>query len=345
MDKGTAIRFVSQGADIRPQDFELLPKGASFLVIDDAHDRPGIQTLLTGIAKFRPELKLILSTRSYGLNKLHDDLTQAGVAFDRDEVVKLIDLSIEDTESLAQEILTEVGSSTHHARRIAEITKDCPLATVIGSHLVGKGQIKPELLGSDEKFRAELMRSFRNVIAGQIGSSGLEAERDLLNFLAMVQPFNPADPNFQEAAVKLLNRRYDLITRDLRALEEGGILLRRGNKLRVVPDLLADYVRTDAAYDEKSKMPTGYANTLFALVQNELATNVLTNISQIDWKLSVNGVQVLLLGQVWANLKHQFSEAKIFGRSAILEPIEKVAYYQPAQALDFVHLSSGGTNG
>ncbi len=337
--KGTAVRFITQRGEVRPQDFDLLPKGFAFLVIDDAHDRSDMPFLLSGIARFRPELKLILSTRSHGLKKLQEDLSQFGITFDRDEVIKLNDLGIDEAEMLAQEILSAFGGEVDYARRIAEITSDCPLATVIGSHLVAKGKLDLNLLGNDDEFRAELMGRFRDVITGQIGYSSAEAERELLNFLAMIQPFNPGRPDFQDAVERALHRPFDSINRDLRAFEDGGVLLRRGDNLRIVPDLLADYIRWEAAYDERNRIPTGYANRIFTVVDNELATNVLINISQIDWKLSNNGAQSLLLNQVWIALLEQFKQAKIFERVAILSMIEKVAYYQPVQALEFVHLA------
>lgn len=339
INKSIKVVFVSPGTDTTPKNFELLPKGPSYLVIDNAHDRADILMILNGVARLRPEMRIIVSTRPYGITRLLDELTQAGLAYERDKLVTLSDLTVEETKNLSKEILTAVGGNTQYAQRIAEITKDCPLATVIGSQLVGRGQIRPEILNNDKEFREELMRSFRKVVTGQIGGSNAESIRDLLNFLSMVQPINFSDPNFQEAAKKMLEKPFDKIIRDIRVLEEAGVLLRRNNRLRIVPDLLADYIRADASYDEKSKRPTGYADRVFNLVQNKLATNLLANISQLDWRLSVDGIQSALLVEVWSSLKDQFKKAKIFERSAILEALGKIAYYQPSHALDFVRLA------
>ncbi|MHB8279748.1 MAG: helix-turn-helix domain-containing protein [Candidatus Humimicrobiaceae bacterium] len=339
LPKPIKVAFVSQGSDILPKDYELLPKGPSYLVVDDAHDRADMLAILSTISRRRPEMKVILSTRPYGVARLQDELTQAGVTYDHDKSVTLNDLTLEEAKSLSEEILYTVNGDTKYAQRIAEITKDCPLATVIGSQLVGKGQIQPEILNNDEEFRKHLMRSFRNVVAGQIGGSNAEAIHDLLNFISMVQPINSSDPKFQEAAEKLLERKFDKVVRDIGTLEEAGVLLRRGHRLRVVPDLLADYVRADASYDEKDKKPTGYADRVFNAAQNDLATNLLVNISQLDWRLSANGVQPMLLEEVWSNLKEQFKKAKIYERAAILLALEKISYYQPKQVLDFVRLA------
>lgn len=341
VSKTKSVRFVSPGSDVEVKDMELLPQGPSYLVIDDAHDRADILVIFSGVVRARPETKIIVSSRPYGITRLKDELTKAGITYAPEKLITLNDLSVKDAEALAVEILTDpnVNGDLQYAHRIAEITKDCPLATVIGTRLVGEGVIKPELLNNVKKFREELLRSFKNVVAGEIGGSDAGAVRELLDFLAMVQPLNPSDPNFQTTAEKLLERHFDKIIRDIGALEEAGVLLRRGSRLRVVPDLLADYIRADASYDEKNKSPTGYADRVFSLAQNELATNLLVNISQLDWRLSADGVQSSLLSEVWSNLKNQFKKAKVYERAAILDALKKVSYYQPAHAIDFVRLA------
>lgn len=339
LPKSTKVIFLSERIEVSPQDYEFLPKGLAYLIIDDAHDRADMLTILSSVVRTRPEIKMVLSTRPYGVTRLQDEMVQSGIVFDRDKSITLNDLTVEDAKNLSEEILIAVRGDKDYARRIAEITKDCPLATVVGSQLVGKGQIGPEVLNNDEEFRQQLMRSFRNIVAGQIGSSNPEAVRDLLNLVSLIQPVNSLDPHFQQASEKILDQRSDHILRNINALEDAGVLLRRGSKLRIVPDLLADYIRADVSYDEKNNKPTGYADKVFDNVQNELATNLLVNISQLDWRLSATGVQASLLGEVWANLKKQFRKAKIYERSSILSALEKIAYYQPEQVLEFARIA------
>lgn len=333
------VVFVSSGSEIEAKHLELLPQGKAFLVIDDAHDRSDMLSILSGVALTRPQMMTVVSTRPYGLTRIQDELTRSGMGYEHDGTVTLSDLSEDDAASLAKEVIEGAQGDIQYAKRIAEITKDCPLATVVGSRLVAEGSIKPDLLNNSEKFREELLRSFRNIVTGEVGGKDADAVRDLLNIIAMIQPFDPNDPNFQEAAKKVLERRFDRITRDMRALEDAGVLLRRSRRLRIAPDLLADYIRADASYDDRNKRPTGYVDTVFSVVKNDLATNLLANLSQLDWRLSADGAQTALLDEVWANLEAQFKESKIFGRQALLKALAKIAYYQPQQALKFVRLA------
>lgn len=337
LDKKVPVRFVALGTEIEPKDIELLPKGVSYLVIDDAHERHDILVIIGGIIRFRPEMKVVLSTRPYGVSHLENELTKSGVSY-ADKTITLGDLSIEDTKSLAEEILKDVSEEnvTQYAQRIAEITKDCPLATVIGSRLVGEGTIKPELLNNEKRFRERLFSTFRDVIAGEIGISTPVEIKELLDFIAMIQPINPSEQNVKEASEKILERTFDKILRDISALEDAGVLLRRGNRLRIVPDLLADFIRAEASYDDNNNTPTGYADRVFSTVQNESAKNLLINLSQLDWRLSSDGIQSQLLKEIWGKITSEVKESNNANRCEILKALKDIAYYQPAQVLELV---------
>lgn len=341
LSKTHPVRFLSAGSEVDPKDYALFPQGPAFLVIDDAHERADTIAILSTVARVRPEMKIIISSRPYGITRLKDELSRSGMSYDGEKTLSLNDLTVEDATALAEEVLSDpsVNGNKKYAARIAEITKDCPLATVVGSRLVGQGVINPELLQNVDRFRDELLSRFRDVIAGEIGGTNPEAIRELLDLLSSVQPFNPVDPKFQGAAEKILGKPYDKILKDISALEEAGVLLRRGRKLRVVPDLLSDYIRSFASYDEKNKKSTGYVDRVFKELQDDLATNMLINIGQLDWRLSADGVQASLLDEVWSSLKDQFKKARIYERAAILDAIKKVSYYQPTQALDLVRLA------
>lgn len=332
------VVFTSSSNDIKPRDFDLLPKHG-VLVMDDVHESADLSQLLTTLALVRPGLKLILSTRPYGVSQIQSDLTRSGFVVDPEATIKLNDLSVEDAKQLSEEIITEVEGDVRHAQRIAEITNDCPLATVIGSRLVASGHIKPELLNNSEEFRRHLLMTFRNIITGEIGGKNAEEVRELLDLIATIQPIDPADPAFEVVASSILGRRYDKILRDIRELEDAGVLLRRRNKLRITPDLLGDYIRADAAYDERNARPTGFVDRVFEHVKDGLATNLLVNLSQLDWRLSTTGVQTELLNSVWTELEGQFRSAGIRTRQAMLKALEKVAYYQPTQVLSFISIA------
>lgn len=339
VEPGAKVVFMAQRADPTAADLEKLPK-SGVLVIDDAHEYPDLQALLSGIIIARPRLKVLISTRPYGVTMLEDQLLQAGLSFIPEEAVKLGSMALADAEKLALEILRGNDDDGRYAHRIAEITLDCPLATVVGARLVADGEIKPEILANSDSFRRHLLRRFRDVISGKVGGvKDAEVITALLDLIAVVQPVNLEDTNFEDVAVAVLDRPYDRIVRDMRALEDAGVLIRRKSRLRIAPDLLADFIRADAAYNQNSKTPTGYVDRVFKVTKNDLATNLLANLSQLDWRLSLDGIQATLLAAIWKDLEKQFLAGDIGTREEMLKALEKVAYYQPEQAIKFARLA------
>jgi len=330
------VRFMTQKSEPTPAQIDQLPK-QGLLIIEDAHEYTDLRALLNRIAIERPRLKIVISTRQYGLSRLEDQLLDAGVMYDHDENVTIGDMKKAHTEALVKQIIPD---DEHIAERIAAITLDCPLAAVVGARLVTDGEIKPEILNNSDKFRQHIMRSFRNVITGNIGGIRDAAlVKDLLDLVALIQPINTTDPEFEKIATTILGRPYDAIIRDLSSLEDAGVVIRRKSGMRIAPDLLADFIRADANYIESTGTPTRYADRVFKSLSGELASNLMVNLSQLDWRLKADGFQGQLLDDVWGELENKFLAGDINVRIDLLGLLEKVAYYQPAQAIKFVKLA------
>jgi transcriptional regulator with XRE-family HTH domain len=335
--KFTKVLFLQTGVEVRPKDFEDLPE-IGVVVIDDAHERTDILPLLNGLLQ-KPGLKVVIGTRPYGLTRVQDELARSGADYG-DGATELNDLSEDAAQALAEEILTANQASTEHAKQIAKITKDLPLATVIGSRLVAEGKITPAVLNNSDKFRSYLLSTFRTIVEGEIGGvAGADDIRRLLDLISVIQPISLKDEAFRHAAAELLHRQINDVLRDIHALEDAGVLITRSRMTRVAPDLLADFIRAQASYNERLKEPTGYVEQVFSMVDGELATNLLVNISQLDWRLSGTGTQSELLDEAWQRVEKQFLADGIQERAQLLKALAQVGYYQPERAIKFARLA------
>ncbi|MBX6334230.1 helix-turn-helix domain-containing protein, partial [Candidatus Saccharibacteria bacterium] len=336
LPKDYKMVFLERGTNPTPKDIEQLPKRGLF-VIDDAHEFGDLSFLFGAVAR-RPYLRLLISTRPYGKTRLKDELYKAGVSVGDD--LELTDLKAEDTQALSEEIIKELGGDIKYAERIAEVTKDCPLATVIGSYLVARNNISPEILNNSNDFREYVLGRFRDIVAGDIGgTSGSRDVRELLNLVSLIQPVSLADPNFEQVATKMLNRRGDQIARDMSALEDAGVLVRHNNQLRIAPDLLADFIRAEASYLPKDRHPTKFADEVFKNVKGDLAINLLINLSQLDWRMMADGIQSAILDDIWKEIEQQFRDGGILERESILNTLEKIAYYQPERMINLARFA------
>ena len=69
----------------------------------------------------------------------------------------------------------------------------------------------------------------------------------MLRAVAALQPLRTRDGDFRDALEELTGRAFDQLVPHLSAWEDAGILLRRGQTYRVVPDLLGDALLARAA--------------------------------------------------------------------------------------------------
>ncbi len=256
--------------------------------------------------------------------------------------IGLRELSLPEVTALATEVLQAesfLGPISELAHNIAVLTRDCPLATVIGARLVARGQILPQAVASDQQFRDRLFTAFSEVLTGELCEPG---ERDvldrLLQFFALLQPLAPDGPEFDTLLQLIVGKSHAELRRPLTRLEDAGVLIRRGGLLRLVPDVLADTIAEKACIDERTGQPTGYVDELFDQLAGKALQNLLVNVGKLDWRLSntTTGTPgARLLDRVWSQMDNHLRKAGLgAARRAILETIADVAYFQPERALE-----------
>ena len=267
---------------------------------------------------------------------MRSQLTQSG--FDAHEIVAL-----PDVEELTRDEVTRLGREALGsefaglAQRLAEATWDCPLVTVVGGQLLAKKAIPPDLLERDEEFRNTVLTRFRDIIVGEVGDRiDTTLCRNLLDLIAAIQPIRLDNEQTLEHEAEFLGIDRPMLIRCLGALEEAGVLLRRGYTLRIVPDVLADHILHNASVTFQGQ-PTGYADLVFGRFAAMCPGEVLRNLSELDWRLrwSSTGASELLSG-IWQGIDQEFKEAPNSGRCIILRILEDVALYQPERTLQLV---------
>lgn len=333
----TKVRFAAREGSFQPRDLETLP-GGSLIVVDDAHDRDDVAALLFGLGR-RDDIKVVLSARPYASNKLEQDLRNAGlVTLDGVRRLELSEMGRESLELLAAQVLQRGGAPTASAKLIVDATLDSPLFTVIGARLVCEGKASPHSLKSDETARCFLLASFRDAIVGEIGEPGdRELLRELLRLVAILQPISVGDGAFSDAAASVLGHHADILIRHLRTLEEAGVLIRRGRMLRVVPDLLADFLVADACIDPQSGLPTGYADRVFAATSGDIAQHLIINVAKVDWQITrEHDVRSPVLNRIWSSLTEELLGVDAFQRVNLLDALSDISFFQPERSLRLV---------
>ena len=334
--QGMSLWFAADGVPITQDGADYLPYEPCVLVVDDAHRRSDIPALLALSRQRRHVTKLLLTCRPQAVDHLRSEITHGG--FDVQQVVFL-----PDVKELSREEVTELGRQalgpefSAFVEQLAAATWDCPLVTVVGGQLVAKKAIAPELLERDDEFRNTVLTRFRDVLVGEVGSRiDTSLCGSLLDLIAAVQPIRLDNEQTLEGEAEFLGIDRPMLLRSLGALEDAGVLLRRGNTLRIVPDVLADHILHQASVTLQGQ-PTGYADRVFARFATLCPSEVLRNLSELDWRLRWSGDDTPeLLRGIWQGVEQEFKETHNFGRCTILRILEDVALSQPERTLALV---------
>ena len=334
--KGMALWFVAEGVTLTRDSADDLPFKPCIIVVDDAHQRENLPALFALSQQRQHATKLLLSCRPQGIDYLKSQLTQGG--YDVQEVVVL-----PDVKELSREEVIELGRQALGpefaglAEQLAAATWDCPLVTVVGGQLLAKRAIAPELLERDEEFRNTVLVRFRDILVGEVGDRiDTTLCTSLLDLIAAVQPVRLDNEKTLDSEAKFLGINRPTLLLSLDVLEKAGVLLRRGNTLRIVPDVLADHI-LDQVNVTSQGQPTGYADLVFDKFRSLCPSEVLRNLSELDWRLRQSGAQASdLLRSIWQSIEQEFQDASHLGRSTILGILEKVAVYQPERTLELV---------
>ncbi len=329
------LLYSDEGTPFSADTLHDVPADATTLVIDDAHRRDDLAELLSFVARWPHPIKVILAIRPEGRTRI--EATLAKSAIDASEVMWLTvgELTREPGQRLAEAAL---GAALRHlGERLYLATWDCPLVTVVGAELLRSKQLPPELLEQDADFRRAVLTKFADAALGKLGESVNHAlAASVLDMVSGLQPIRPDDPNFIKSAAEFLSVQESDLIRCLASLEEVGLLLRRGYRVRLVPDVLADQLLDRASLTSHGSS-TGYVDRLLDHFSSVAFDRLLANVAELDWRVRITGGSgTRLLDRIWEQFDLAFKGASNTTQVLLLRLLKDAAVYQPSPVLDLL---------
>jgi transcriptional regulator with XRE-family HTH domain len=311
--------------------FELVPPQiAGLLIIDDAHDRTDIGQIVARVRSRNPAVRLLIAYRPYGKAALGQQLRRAGVDLLSLPTVPLGDLTQEAATHLAREALGP--AHTVHAGRLATLTRDCPLATTIGGYLIQSGTLDPRELEQDDRIREHILLGFRDALVAESAHGERDTRSAVIDAISAVQPLRTGTSDFRAMVESLVGMPYSRISRHLRSLEDSGVLMHRGDSVRIVPDLLGDVVLASACFDKTTGVDTGYISEVFNAATGDALRNAFVNISRVDWQ--VGHVLTDAATPLWDAVQRDLEKRDITVYLDILALLDRVAPFQPMHVIN-----------
>ena len=314
-----------------------IPPTNTLLIVDDAHLYDDLGKIVSVVSSRTGDglLKLLIGTRPSGVAPIDGILTRLANSANVARFKKLSIISLRATTELAQEVLGLKHES--QADRLAEVSKDTPLITVVGGKLIARGEITPDLLLNHDDFRSEVFNKFLEERTGELPSSGLP-KSVLLALVAALQPVDPDKDDFVAKAAVFLSLRPDQIHDGLDFLEGREVLVRVGSKLRIVPDLFADYLLELASMYPDGR-PKGYADAVFALFESAHLVNLLRNFGELEWRFTRDGKDSRLMNEIWSLILTRFRGQDAADRRHFLRTMQQVALFQPVHVHKLIKIA------
>lgn len=317
-----------------------IPTGPTVIVIDDAH-RPEIEQEIARVAqlfaarRIRQPLKLLFSTRpgvsSCFLRSLRRMISEAEIQ----ELPELEELNDDQSENLAREVLGQ--SHSEHAKALSKIAGNSPLVIVAGGRLIGAGKVDLARLSSFAEFRKAIFDRFLGELRLEGPGFAIDPPRPLLNLIAAVGPVDVRNEHFLAGAQKFLSATGDEVLRTVRLLGERGILSRSQKAIRLLPDVLSDFVLEDCCVNPSGA--TGYADRVFDVFGSYFPQQLVRNLAELDWRLAHRGYGPSLLEGIWTKIERGFLKGDPTTRRRILESLLPAAVFQPQRLLRLVDLA------
>ena len=161
-DNEWELRYLSENP-LTIDSIRELPERKCIVVVDDAHRREDIVTLLEIAQQANSPIKIIMAFRPHGLSYVKNNCNRCG--FDTREIEE-----ISEVQALKRIEKEELGKSIlghkHHQylEALIKVAKDSTIVLVVGARLIAEDKVQPALLKQDKEFQDVVFSRFQEDI-------------------------------------------------------------------------------------------------------------------------------------------------------------------------------------
>lgn len=316
-----------------------IPVDCKVLIVDDAHrfeSLGNVLQLLRDTSRHRA-LKLILSTRPGSTTRLAQSLYPHLDSAQIVQFPELKELTRDESRSLAEQVLGAEFKA--HAAHLAQVGSNSPLVIVAGGRLIASRRINPATLTTLDEFRSAIFHRLLNEMDLTGPRFAISPPNPVLELITMLGPIDVERHDFQQAAAELLQRPVDEILATIDALATTGIVTPRPKPVRVIPDVLSDWLVEDRCISPGGRA-THYADRVYEAFGAHSLKSLMRNLAELDWRRGRSGETGLnLLDSIWADIHSRFRNGDEYVRHEILSELAPAAIYQPSQVLGLVRMA------
>ncbi|HRI63995.1 MAG TPA: AAA family ATPase [Polyangium sp.] len=341
------VRFVYDAPSAGAAGAPRLPKGPCVIVIDDAH-RKTCTTSLLQLAKDRPEVLFVLTTRPGGLSRLLALTVPLGLYRGELRILpELAPLVSKAAEAAASAALDDEFAT--YAERLAVVASGHPQLIAIAGRLLREAALHPVALDQPADFGARVIaRAYETLLIrtsatpDQKLSGGVLAQvTDMLGIVATLAPVRTSDERFLQGAGELLGCRRRDVVAALRALEAAGILERSALGVRVVPAALADHA-LQRLFTASLPLSGSFADRVRRIVRHfgfHAVVALYRNAWEMDGASVAQDGATAFVAELREVCRAELETAMSRDRCRLLSALREVCYDDPAGMLGLIRFA------
>lgn len=316
------FRFVPSQVKFDNNSVAELPAHNTCIVIEDAHKQTELERLVYSVLNESAySNKIIITTRPSGCDSVKECLR----SYPKNETIDLGRLSKDDSIGLSKTILE--GRKQDYAEAICRVANGNTLVIVIASELVQNDQLQSPLI-EDGTFREKVLDKLLFDF-DKIDNRGV----DLRNLFAIIAALLPIE---RKSVIEILSKDFKVekyvLEQIFDDLETHGFVVEIGNRSRIAPDILADYILREYIANQRGQS-AGFIESIYEKYGENYLGNILVNISEIEYDQSVQNLSVVL----WDAINKKLENCTFQKLNSVLKTIEPVSYLSPQKVYEIVN--------
>lgn len=308
-----------------------LRAGPSIVFIDDAHNDPAALAPLLAALRNEPSTQVILATRPSALRAVEERVSLAPFGPDERATIEIGELELGDARRLVKGIIEDLDLSFDLRNYLADQASHSPHVAVILTNLIRTRQLNGAI-AVDANLRELVLARYQELrVPGDVEGFDAKTTHRVIATYASLQPVQGSDETLQARIAAFCGMTVIELAQLVRVLTDRGIFVSQNDKIRVVPEVLADRVIEMVAAFEKHD--SGFVGELWNEFGADHHHGLALSLGELDWRLTQNnGPNVM--ARVWDAIRDRLKTPYCSRLCSELDQLEQLAATQPAALVD-----------
>ncbi len=302
----------------------------SIVFIDDAHNDPAALAPLLAVVRRERDIQVILATRPSALRAVEERVSLAPFGPDQRTTIEVGELELADARRLVKGLVKDLDLSFALRNYLADQATHSPHVAVLLTNLIRTHQLNSAIAVDSNLRELVLARYQELLVPGVVEGFDSSTTRRVIATYACLQPVHGSE-SLQARIAAFCALTVIELAQLVRTLTDRGIFVIHGDRVRVVPEVLADrIVEMVAAFERRD---SGFVGDLWNEFGVDHHHRLALSLGELDWRLTHNhGPNVM--SRVWDAIRDRMKTRYCSRLCSELDQLTELAATQPAALIE-----------